>query len=46
MGRGWFFNFLGAPMICNAKSLFIAFNTCLDWLNDGLLLIFVNYRPE
>jgi hypothetical protein len=34
-GTRWFSNFLGAPMIYNAKSLFIAVNVSLNWLNNG-----------
>ncbi len=34
-GRGWFLNFSGAPMILYCKSLFIAVNASLCWLNNG-----------
>jgi hypothetical protein len=40
-GRGWLLNFLGAPMIYNVKSLFIALDASLRWLNNGWMLIFV-----
>jgi hypothetical protein len=34
-GRGWFKKKnLGAPMMCNAKSLFIAVNASLRWFNN------------
>jgi hypothetical protein len=33
-GRGHFLNFLGAPMIYTAKSVFLAVNASLRWLNN------------
>jgi hypothetical protein len=33
-GRGWVLNFLGAPMILSCKSLFIAVNASMRWLNN------------
>jgi hypothetical protein len=33
MGRGWFFNFLGASMIL--KRTFVAVNASLRWLING-----------
>ncbi len=35
-GRGWFLNFLGAPMILKCKkSRFIAVNAIVCWRNNG-----------
>ncbi len=33
-GRGQFLNFFGAPVIFNAKSVFLAFNASLHWPNN------------
>jgi hypothetical protein len=48
-GRGWFINFLGAPIIYNAKSLFIAAYFCLylrymTKKTKGLFLRIVNLK--
>ncbi len=34
-GRGWFLNFLRAPMILKRKNIFIAVNASFCWLYNG-----------